>query len=204
MNRMLKTAATLVAVVLLSSGCAGKNQLADTSSASTSPSASRNWPPSDEATPTSDPVAETPTPAPSPGTAKFGEWGDFTQDNDNSFVVQVAAPGKAKCQYSSIGCEKPQTGDRVVTAKVTIKNTSTQPIEIGSTQFVLEFADGTRMKPNDGAASDYYPDNAMEFSQTMRPGSTYTSTLTFEAPTGAFSIILLSDSYGGEDLFLWQ
>lgn len=204
MNRIFKTVATLATVTLISTGCSDKNQVADTSSASKAPSASRNWPPPEDAAPTADPVVETPAPAPSLLTAKFGAPGNFTQDNANSFVVTVAAPGKAKCQYASIGCDKAQTGDRVVTAKVTVKNTSSQPIEIGSTQFVLEFADGTRMEPNDGAASDYYPDNAMEYSQTMRPGSTYASTLTFEAPTGPFSIILLDDSYGGDDLFMWH
>lgn len=48
------------------------------------------------------------------------------------------------------------------------------------------------MEPFDGSASDYRPVNAMEYTQKMRPGSTYTSTLTFEAPAGAFSIIMLS------------
>jgi hypothetical protein len=44
----------------------------------------------------------------------------------------------------------------------------------------------------------------MEYSQTMRPGSTYTSTLTFEAPTGPFSIVMLSGNFDGEDLFIWE
>lgn len=206
MNRILNTVATMAAVALLSTGCAGKNQLADPDTASKTPtaSASRNWPPPEEATPAADPVAETPTPVPSLSTAKFGESGSFTQDTDNSFVVNVAAPAKAKCQYSSIGCKKAATGDRVVTAKVTVKNTSSAPIEIGQSQFILEFADGTRMEAGDGNALEYQPDNSMEYSQTMRPGSTYTSTLTFEAPTGPFSIILLDNSYGGDDLFMWQ
>lgn len=206
MNRILKTAATLAAVALLSTGCAGKNQVAEPDTASKTPtaSASRNWPPAEGATPAADPVVETPTPTPSLGTAKFGESGSFTQDNDNSFVVMVATPSKAKCQYSSLGCKKAATGDRVVTAKVTVKNTSPAPIEIGKSQFILEFADGTRMEAGDGNALEYQPDNAMEYDQTMRPGSTYTSTLTFEAPKGAFSIIMLDDSYGGDDLFMWQ
>ncbi|WP_404386637.1 DUF4352 domain-containing protein [Knoellia locipacati] len=204
MNHHLRTAAALAVVALISAGCAEKNQVAEPGAASPTVSESRNWPPPDEATPTDDPVVETPTPTPTLGQAQFGETGSFTQDDTNSFTVNVAAPGKAKCQYSSLGCEKPKTGDRVVTTKVVIKNTSSAPIEVSSSQFVVEFADGTRLEPNDGAASDYTPDNAMEYSQTMRPGSTYSSTLTFEAPKGPFAIIMLTDSFGGDDLFMWK
>lgn len=206
MHRMLTIVAAAAAIAVITTGCsAGKNQLAEPGAASTppTPSQSRNWPPPEDEAPTADPVVETPTPTPSLATAKFGDSGSFTQEG-NGFVVTVAAPGKAKCQYSSIGCEKPQTGDRVVTAKVTVKNTSSAPIDVGSTQFILEFADGTRMEAGDGNALEYQPDNSMEHSQTMRPGSTYTSTLTFEAPKGPFSIIMLSDNFGGEDLFIWQ
>lgn len=204
MNRIPRTLATLATVTLIATGCGtGKNQFADPGTTSPTPSSSRNWPPPEDAAPTADPVVETPTPTPEFLEAKFGESGTFTQ-GDNSFTVTVATPTKAKCQYSSLGCEKPATGDRVVTAKVTVKNTSPAPIEIGKSQFILEFADGTRMEPGDGNALEYQPDNAMEYSLTMRPGSTYTSTLTFEAPKGAFNIILLDNSYGGDDLFMWQ
>lgn len=204
MKAYLQTAAALAVITLVATGCTEKNQVAQPGAASPTASASRNWPPPEDASPTADPVVETPTPTPSLGEAKFGETGSFTQDDTNSFSVNVAAPGKAKCQYASIGCEKPKTGDRIVTTKVVIKNTSSAPIEVSSSQFVLEFADGTRLEPNDGAAIDYSPDNAMEYSQTMRPGSTYTSTLTFEAPDGPFSVIMLTDSFGGDDLFMWK
>ena len=203
MNRTITTVITLAAVAALSTGCAKTKIADDNALMSSSSSQAGTSAPTPKVTPADDPVVAPPTPTSDFQTAKFGETGSFTQD-DNTFVVNVAAPGKAKCQYSAIGCEKPKTGDRVVTAKVVVKNTSSAPIDIGSTQFILEFADGTRMEPNDGAASDYQPDNAMEYSQTMRPGSTYTSTLTFEAPTGPFSIVMLSGSFDGEDLFIWE
>ena len=70
--------------------------------------------------------------------------------------------------------------------------------------FVLEFADGTRMDAFDGNASDYTPDNQMDYSQKIRPGATYKSSLTFEAPKGAFSVVMLDSTFGGSDLALWK
>jgi hypothetical protein len=155
----------------------------------------------------SDPVVD-PTPTETEGgftTSAFGTTRTFTLgDDEGEFSVRVGAPTKAKCQYSYAGCEKPETGDRVVTSTVLIQNTGSTPIEIGEEYFVLEFADGTRMEPDDGSAIEYSPDNAMDYSQKIRPGGKYNSTLTFEAPKGSFTIIILSNSFDGEDLHGWK
>lgn len=151
-----------------------------------------------------DPVVPSETPTEGGfSTSPFGTTGSFTQD-DTVFLVTISKPVKAKCQYSSIGCDKPQTGDRVITVTATIRNTGTSAIEISRSNFVLEFADGTRMDASDGSASDYAPDNSVGYSQKIRPGATYKGTLTFEAPKGAFMVILLTNSYDGDDLHGWS
>lgn len=138
-------------------------------------------------------------------TSPYGSTRSFQQGEDeaNTFTVRVGPPVKAVCQYDYIGCEKPETGDRVVTVTVTVKNTGSQTVKVSQSEFVLEFADGTRMEADDGAASDYSPDNAMDYETKVRPKGTYTSTLTFEAPKGPFTVILLTASYDGEDLHGW-
>lgn len=211
--RTSRALAGALATLALTAGCAKSPDTSGTAVAKPTQSASSSTTPISPPT-TSDP-GNFPTPEPSDLTptteetsdfteVKFGETGSFTQDNDNTFEVTVQKPTKAKCQYAAIGCDRPQTGDRVVTAKVTVKNTGSQAIEIQASSFVLEFADGTRMEPGDGAATDYSPDNQMEYDHRIRPKGTYTSTLTFEAPNGAYSIIMLSGGFDSEDLYGWK
>jgi hypothetical protein len=171
----------------------------------------------DEATPatsvsgiptdTYDPVVDEPTEEPTDVTAysesKFGEAMSFTQGDSGTFAVRLDAPRRATCQYQSIGCDRPDTGDRVITTTATIRNTGTEPIEVDNSLFVLEFADGTRMEAGEGSASDYQPDNSMDWGHKIRPGATYKSTLTFEAPRGRFSIIMLTGTWDSEDLHGW-
>lgn len=163
-------------------------------------SSSANFP-----TPTEDTVADTPSETPTPATfeGKFGETGSFTQD-DVTFTVAVSKGVKAKCQYGSIGCDKPQTGDRFVNVPIVVKNTGSSALELTPDMFVLEFADGTRMTSTDGPTYQYGPDNTLPYDQKVRPGGTLKTSLTFEAPAGAYSIVLLTSSYGGEDLYIWK
>jgi hypothetical protein len=37
----------------------------------------------------------------------------------------------------------------------------------------------------------------------IRPGGTINTSLTFEAPEGEFGIVLMTNSYNGEDLHIW-
>lgn len=198
--------AALVALAL--TGCA-KTDVSGATVAKPKASTSTPAPTSDSNFPTPEPAdLETTTPDAEPTSdftlVKFGETGSFTVENDNEFEVTVNKPTKAKCQYSSIGCDRPDTGDRIVTTKVKVKNVGTSAIEISRSMFVLEFGDGTRMEPGDGSASDYTPDSDMEYGHKIRPGATYSSTLTFEAPKGAFSIIMLNSSFDAEDLYGWK
>lgn len=136
---------------------------------------------------------------------RFGDTGNFTQNDSEPFQVTVAKPTKATCQYATIGCEKPQVGDRVVNVRVVIKNDSTSPLEVEPSMFALEFPDGTRTEPFDGAATEYMPGTGtMDYGHKVRAHGTYTSTLTFEAPKGSFNIMMLDRTYGGSDLALWH
>lgn len=202
--KLTKIVASAAAALLLA-GCGASGIEAGSTSSAPEPAASTTSAAATE-TPTDDPVVD-PTPSETEGgfsTTKFGTTASFTQADTNAFTVNVGKPVKAKCQYSYSGCAKPETGDRVITTKVVIKNKSKEPIEISYDLFVLEFADGTRMEPSDGSAIEYQPDNAMDYGHKIRPGGTYTSTLTFEAPKGPFTVIMLTGSYDGEDLHGWN
>jgi|EBPBio282013_DNA_FD.fasta_scaffold08940_2 hypothetical protein len=197
--------AALVGMAVLLAGCGGAT---NQNSSNATPTSAQPAASSSSSEPTEDPVVDpTPTESESEGgytTSKFGTTSGFTQGDGATFTVMVGKPVKAKCQYSYSSCSKPETGDRMITSKVVISNTSKDPIEVSSSLFVLEFPDGTRMEPGDGSALEYQPDNAMDYGHKIRPGGKYSSTLTFEAPTGAFTIIMLTNSYDGEDLHGWN
>lgn len=199
------------AAALALAGCADPNTIDTAKPAAAKSSASATTPaaaPSTSDDPyrgvpadTSDPVEEPERTEMSEG--RFGETGHFEQEG-NTFTVTVGKPVRAKCQYASIGCDKPETGDRVINVPITFKNTGKEQLEVGSDLFVLEFADGTRVTDSDGNANQYGPDNTLDYGVKVRPGGTLKSSLTFEAPDGKFSVILLTNSWNGEDLFLWK
>jgi hypothetical protein len=56
----------------------------------------------------------------------------------------------------------------------------------------------------DGSAFEYGPSNPMDFEVKVRPGSTYRSTLVFEAPNGPFSILILTNSFDGVPFASWS
>lgn len=202
MNRLMTTSVVLVAVATLASAC---GKAVEPAGPQPSNSPTRSSGPAAPSAPEPEPTSETPTPEPSTpelSTSSFGSAADFTQD-DNPFRVTVGAPIKAKCHYS-IGCDKPETGDRIVNVPITFKNTGSVQLEVSGSMFVLEFADGTRMEAGDGPTYQYGPDNTLGYGQKIRPGGTLKTSLTFEAPSGKFSIILLSNSFDGDDLHIWQ
>lgn len=162
------------------------------------------------AAPTPSETSDTPTSEDTPTpegmvVGKFGSPGSFTQEGTNAFTVTVNKPTKPKCPYSSSSlCDKPETGDRYLTFKVAIKNEASEAIEVSYDSFVLEFGDGTRMEPDGGNAYVYSPDNKMDYGHQIRPGATYSSTLTFEAPKdNNFKVIMTDGSFKGEDLYAW-
>jgi hypothetical protein len=162
---------------------------------------------SDSNFPTPDPADLTPTEEKSSTSeGKFGSMGSFTID-DEPFDVTVKAAVKAKCKYASAGmnCSKPETGDRFVNVPIVVKNNGKSALEMNPGMFALEFADGTRVDSSDGNTYEYGPDNVLDYGQKVRVGGTLKTSLTFEAPKGAFRIVLLSDSFGnGDDLYIWK
>jgi len=110
----------------------------------------------------------------------------------------------AKCQFGSIGCTKPETGDRVFQIEIVIKNTSDAVASWGSDYFVLEFPDGTQVLSSDGNAYEYSPDNATDVTINVRPGTTFRSPLVFEAPNGPFSILVLTSEFDGVPFAAWS
>lgn len=158
--------------------------------------------PSEAATP------ETPSPTettPDVIENRFGDTDYFTQNGSQEFEVTVAQPTNAACQYSSMSCQEPQVGDRVVNVRVVIKNDSTSPVSVEPSMFALDFPDGTRTEPFDGASIDYMPGTGtMDYNHKVRAHGTYTSTLTFEAPKESFDIVMLDSTYGGSDLAIWH
>jgi hypothetical protein len=135
---------------------------------------------------------------------KFGEALSVTNDDETEdTLVTIGQPTLAKCQYSGY-CDDPKTGDRVVQVEITINNKGSVVSEWGSDYFVLEFADGTQMAAGDGSAFDYTPDNSLSYDLKVRPDSTYKSVLVFEAPKGAFSILILTNTYDGEPFGSWS
>lgn len=134
----------------------------------------------------------------------FGGTVDITSGDRSGSAITLTTPTLAECQYESIGCDDPEVGERIVELGVTITNDSSETVEWGSDFFILEFADGTQLTPSDGAALDYWPDNHLDYEVKVRPGSTYKGVLVFEAPKGAFTVLLLDESYGGEPVAAWS
>lgn len=135
--------------------------------------------------------------------SKFGKVSHF-KDSETEFQVRVNKPVKAKCQYASIGCTKPETGDQVLNFPITIKNTGKAQLEVSGGLFEIEFDDGTRMGFTDGNAMEYGPDNTLDFDVKVRPGGTLKTSMTFEAPKKGYGIVMVSNMFGGEDLHIWK
>jgi hypothetical protein len=135
-------------------------------------------------------------------------FGDALQvesdDGAEQTLVTVEQPTLAKCQFGSIGCTKPETGDPVIQIEIIIENTGDAVASWGSDYFVLEFPDGTQVLSSDGNAYEYSPDNAMDFSVNVRPGTTFRSPLVFEAPNGPFSILVLTSEFDGVPFAAWS
>jgi hypothetical protein len=191
---------------LLLVGCGGSAQTVVTVTATPSDPVAVDSPsaepePSESA---SDPVVE-PSEEPTEEESSFKEalFGEaLTLSSGDS--VTLGKPVLADCQYSYSGCADPEVGDRVVSVPITIKNDSGETVEWGSDYFILEFADGTQMEAGDGSAIEYEPDNAMDYDVKIRPGATYKSVLVFEAPKGAFVVLMLDSSYDGEPIAAWS
>ena len=208
--------ATGIAAAMALSACSSSGTSAETS-APASPTASFSMPassaapdpvssPSEEA---SDPVVddtESATPSPSSTFTELA-FGDplsvAMDDGAGTATVTLGKPSLAKCQYQSIGCDKPETGDRVVQVPVLIQNTGTESMSWSASDFVLEFDDGTQMEASDGAAIDYQPDNAMGYDHKIRPNSKYKTVLVFEAPKGPFKVLILTSPFDGEPFAAW-
>lgn len=151
-----------------------------------------------------------PDEAPDSGSSSFesalGETAYFTQGSgadEVELAITVGQPKEAVCRYRSLGCDAPETGDRVVSVPIVIENLGDAQAEVSSGLFEIEFADGTRLGPDDGAASDYSSDADLGYSRTIRPGGTLNTSLTFEAPDGEFGIVMMTNSFNGEDLHIW-
>ena len=145
------------------------------------------------------------TPSPADFTSlKFGEALPVGSTDGASSLVTLGQPELADCQYSSIGCDAPEIGDRVVRIPILIENTGSSTVEWGRDFFVLEFDDGTQVEMGDGASSDYAPDNALSYDAKVRVGGKLNSLLVFEAPEGPFSVLVLTSSFGGEPFAAWS
>lgn len=158
-------------------------------------------------TPTEETAAEAVEEAEETTSVSEYTWGQSAAVEDadgNEVYITIGKPSKAKCQYSAIGCDKPEIGDRVVTVPVTIQNAGGSATEWGRDYFAVEFADGTQVQMGDGSASDYTPDNALDYEVKVRAGGKLKSTLVFEAPKGAFSVLMLTSQFGGEPLAMWD
>jgi len=208
--KIIRTAAVAAAAVLALTSCGktiepqtGVQVAPKSASSSSTPAPAPST--SEENFPTPDPADLTPTDE-TATEGKFGDTGSFTID-DEPFDVTVKTPVKAKCKYASAGmsCSKPETGDRFVNVPIIVKNNGKTALEMDPGMFVLEFADGTRVDSSDGNTYEYGPDNTLDYGQKVRVGGTLKTSLTFEAPKGAFSIVLLSESFGnGDDLYIWK
>jgi hypothetical protein len=91
-----------------------------------------------------------------------------------------------------------------VQVEIVIENTGQSVASWGSDYFVLEFRDGTQMSSSDGSAYEYGPSNSMDYSVKIRPGTTFRSTLTFEAPDGPFSVLVLTNDFDGVPFAGWS
>jgi hypothetical protein len=133
-----------------------------------------------------------------------GSVGDsfyFTQGSTEG-VITVETLGKGKCRYGSIGCDALEVGDRTVTLEIAVQNNGTEGIEVSDSMFEVEYPDGTRVNDGTGNAWQFAPDNKFE-TRTVRAGGKYLGTVTFEVPNGVFYLVMLTDSYAGEDLAIW-
>ncbi len=135
---------------------------------------------------------------------KFGDALETSSEDGTSSTITIGSPTKAKCQYSSIGCDKPEIGDRVIQIPILIQNTGEGAVEWGRSYFILEYADGTQVEMGDGAARDYTPDNALGYDNKIRVGGQLKSVLVFEAPEGPFSLLILTNAYDGEPFAAWS
>lgn len=155
--------------------------------------------------PSDDPVeSATPEPTEEVASLAFGDTLPTRSPNGTSSDITLGKPTLADCQYSSIGCDKPEIGDRVVQIPILIENTGSSAVEWGRSYFVLEFADGTQVEMGDGASFDYMPDNALDYDAKVRVGGKLNSVLVFEAPKGPFSVLVLTSPYDGEPFAAWS
>lgn len=201
--------ASTISFVLALTACAGGAQTVVTVTATPSDPVAAASPSIEPVPESSDPVVDDPSESSTPSPTEtfteipFGESLSVKSGDNGGETVTLGKPVLAECQYSSIGCDDPEVGERVVEIPITIVNDGTETVEWGSDYFILEFADGTQMSTGDGAAFDYTPDNYMDYDVKVRPGSTYKSVLVFEAPKGPFKVLILSGSYDGEPFAAW-
>lgn len=134
---------------------------------------------------------------------EFGEEWGFIQNGAAGMLVTVESPTAATCQNDEAGCPKPVAGARFVTAVVTIRTVGNEPVVVGPEYFALRSIGGARTGPGEAGAADYQTGNKMVSNRTVLPNTTYVSTLTFEAPQGAFSIVFLDRPFGGQELVGW-
>lgn len=197
-------------VALALTGCSGSTPEAatvtETVTVSSTPE-SDSVDPVDEPTPVAssdDPVEETVPEQTEFTDLKFGETLSARSTDGSTSNITLGKPSLADCQYESIGCDKPKIGDRVVKIPILIENTGDEGVEWGRNYFVLEFADGTQVEMGDGSGFDYTPDNALDYTANVRVGGKLNSVLVFEAPEGAFSVLVLTDEYDGEPFAAWS
>lgn len=199
---------TLSATAVGLSACTGSPSatVTETVTVTSTPEAAASDPvaePSSES-PSDDPVEE-PTQEPEEfASLAFGETLSTKSMDGSTSDVTLGKPTLADCQYASIGCDKPEIGERVVQIPVLIENTGSVAAEWGRDYFVLEFADGTQVEMGDGASFDYTPDNAMDYDAKVRVGGKLNTVLVFEAPKGPFSVLVLTSEYDGEPFAAWS
>jgi len=203
--------AVAAAATLALTGCAKSAEVTGVEAAPKVPASSSSSSSTPAPAPTSD--DNFPTPEPSdlettteePDTTvtegKFGDKGSFTIEGE-PFDVTVKKGVRAKCHYQGISCDKPETGDRYVNVPIIVKNNGTEALELDPGMFALEFADGTRVDTSDGSPYQYGPDNTLDYGQKVRVGGTLKTSITMEAPNGPYSIVMLTNSFNGEDLFI--
>ena len=210
-HSILSVAIAVGSAVLFLSACAGSPAGGSATVTETVTVSSTHQPESSDpvAQPSSEPTEDDPveetTPEQEEFTAlKFGDTLSAKSTDGSSSSITLGKPTLADCQYASIGCEKPEIGDRVVQIPILIENTGSSTAEWGRDFFVLEFADGTQVQMGDGAAFEYTPDNALDYDAKIRVGGKLNTVLVFEAPKGAFSVLILTSEYDGEPFAAWS
>lgn len=129
MKKIRIPAVVLMAGALVLSGCGGGEStggatVTETVTVTASPEDST---PTSESADASDPVVE-PTPEASTESAseftslKFGDSLPVASASGSSSIVTLGQPELAECQYSAIGCDEPEIGDRVVQIPILIEN----------------------------------------------------------------------------------